>query len=162
VLVGNSRRRNVLAPSDDSLAAAAAASAELASDPAAAMVAPGIERAPVKVSVKVESDPPGAEITGDGGKLLGVTPTTLAVARSDRPLQFELSKTGYASSKHSVVPDRDVSAFLNLRVEDDPARRRAAHRKPAPTRTKAPAGAEGRMREGLSVDPFADDAKAHR
>jgi eukaryotic-like serine/threonine-protein kinase len=116
----------------------------------------GIEPAPVKVSVKIISDPPGAEITGEGGKLLGVTPTTLAVVRSEKPLSFEISKAGFASSTQTVIPDRDISAVLALRAEDEPARRKAAYKK------KTPPPAEGRVREGLSVDPFADDPKTRR
>jgi hypothetical protein len=158
--VGSSRRRAVLAPGGEEALAAAAPAPSEATEPEpgpSPLVAPGIEQAPVKVTVKIDSDPEGAEITGDGGKLLGVTPTVLAVIRSTRPLSFEVSKAGYAPARQTVVPDREVSAVLTLRPEDDPARKRAGHR-----RKPGPAAGEGRVREGLSVDPFADEKKAHK
>jgi hypothetical protein len=111
-----------------------------------------IESAPVKVSVRIDSTPRGAQINSDSGKVLGVTPTTLAVVRSEQPLFFELSRTGFLPSRHSVVPDRDVSALVSLRADDEAARRRSVHR-----RHGSATPHEGRVREGLSVDPFADD-----
>ena len=50
------------------------------------------------------------------------------------------------------------SALLTLRAEEE-ARRHSSHRR----RSAAPAPAgESRVREGLSVDPFADDARAKK
>jgi eukaryotic-like serine/threonine-protein kinase len=157
VLVSSSRRRAVLSgASEESFAAEARAteapggSGEPQNPADTAVVA--IESAPVKVSVRIDSDPRGAQINSDTGKLLGVTPTTLAVVRSDRPLFFEVTRTGFLPSQHSVVPDRDVSALLTLHADDEAARKRSAHR-----RRGGAAPHEGRVREGLSVDPFADD-----
>jgi serine/threonine protein kinase len=155
VLLGAHSRRAQAPPEMPLAAVAPAETAEPVADPGPPSPPLGIEPAPVKVSVRIDSDPPGAEITGEGGKILGVTPATLAVVRSEKPLAFEINKAGYASSRHAVVPDRDISALLTLRAEDDPARRRAGHRR----HQAAPPAAEGRVREGLSVDPFADDKK---
>jgi serine/threonine protein kinase len=155
VLVGNSRRRLARVNEEGTLAATARTQEAANEAPAEPAPAPplGIEPAPVKVSVKIDSDPPGAEITGEGGKLLGVTPTTLAVVRTDKALVFEITKAGFAPSRHAVVPDRDVSALLTLRAEDEPGRKRSVHRR----RVAGPPPADGRVRESLSVDPFADD-----
>jgi serine/threonine protein kinase len=159
VLVANSRRAGLARANDDNLTVVAAANEAVAGDPApaAAPAMLGIEQAPVKVSLRIDSDPPGAAITGDGGKPLGVTPATLAVVRSDRPMSFQVSKTGFMASRHTVVPDRDLSALLTLRMEDE-ARRQTNRRH----RSAAPPPGENRVLEGLSVDPFADDKKAKR
>jgi tRNA A-37 threonylcarbamoyl transferase component Bud32 len=157
VLVGTSRRRAVLARANDENVVAVPAHAP---EPMAADPVMPIEAGPQKVSVRIESDPPGAEVTAENGKSLGVTPTSLAIPRSDKPMTFEVAKAGYATSRHSIVPDRDVSALLTLRSEDEPARKRApVHRR----KIVAPAaGGEGRVREGLSVDPFAEDPRPRR
>jgi serine/threonine protein kinase len=159
VLVGTSRRRAVLArANDDNVVAVPARTSEPAASEPGALP---IEAGPEKVSVRIESDPPGAEVTAENGKSLGVTPTSLAIARSEKPLTFVVAKAGYATSRHSIVPDRDVSALLTLRSADDdgPVRRRAPRKhKAAP----APATTEGRVREGLSVDPFAEDPRPRR
>jgi serine/threonine protein kinase len=156
VLVGTSRRRAVLARTNDENVVAIPARTP---EPAAADPAFPIEAGPEKVSVRIESDPPGAEVTAENGKSLGVTPTSLAIARSEKPLTFTVAKAGYATSRHSIIPDRDVSALLTLRSADDegPTRRHASHKRKAAT-----APSERRVKEGLSVDPFAEDPRPRR
>ena len=103
------------------------------------------------VSVKIQSDPAGAEVKLENGKVLGVTPATLSLPRSARPTALVISKPGFVPSRHSIVPDRDVSALLTLRAEEDSAKKKAAQQK------RKPKGGDGRVREGLSIDPFAED-----
>jgi serine/threonine protein kinase len=110
------------------------------------------------VSVKISTDPAGAEVSAEDGIRLGTTPTTLSIHRSDKPLILVISKMGYTSSKQSIVPDRDVSALFNLRADEEAAKKRPAP--PArPRHHSVAAPSDGRVREGLSIDPFAEDPK---
>jgi serine/threonine protein kinase len=127
-------------------------------------VAPAVEPEPAaplseNVSVKVSTDPPGAEVSAEDGVHLGTTPATLSVRRGDKSLVLVISKIGYASSRQTIVPDRDTSAILTLRPDEDPshAKQRPAAVKPRPHRAT---GGDGRVREGLSIDPFAEDPKS--
>jgi hypothetical protein len=76
----------------------------------------------------------------------------LMVPRTDRPLGLVVSKPGYVSTRQAIVPDRDVSALLTLRAEEETAKKR-----PAPKRRHS--AGDGRVREGLSIDPFAEDPR---
>jgi hypothetical protein len=114
------------------------------------------------VSVKISTDPSGAEVTAEDGIRLGSTPTTLSIKRSDKPLVLVIAKTGFVSSRQTIVPDRDVSAIVTLKAEEEgAAKKKPATSAPRPKRrSAAPAAGDGRVREGLSIDPFAEDPKA--
>ena len=114
------------------------------------------------VSVKIATDPSGAEVTAEDGIRLGSTPTTLSIKRSDKPLVLVIAKTGYASSRQTIIPDRDVSALVTLRAEEESARKkdRPAAVRPRRRAAEPKAPGDGRVREGLSIDPFAEDPKA--
>jgi len=120
-----------------------------------AAVAPALSE---NVSVKIATDPPGAEVTGEDGIHLGSTPTTLSIRRSDKPLVLVIAKTGFVSSRQTIVPDRDLSALLTLRTDEDAVRKRVPVTKRR--RAAAPGAGDGRVREGLSIDPFAEDPKS--
>jgi serine/threonine protein kinase len=107
-----------------------------------------------KVTVRIDSDPQGAEVASDSGKHLGTTPTMLMVPRTERPFGLVVSKPGYVSTRQAIVPDRDVSALLTLRADEEAAKKKAA----AAPKRRHPAG-DGRVREGLSIDPFAEDPR---
>jgi eukaryotic-like serine/threonine-protein kinase len=179
VLVGNARRRSMAEEDSPAAAGATFAPVEPAGTvepmpaakpstqppPAAPMTAPiaaapsaaskpAAALLPSKVTVRIDSDPPGAEVASDRGRHLGTTPTMLMVPRSGAPLGLVVSKPGYVSTRQAIVPDRDVSALLTLRAEEE-AKRRAAPRK------KHTAG-DGRVREGLSIDPFAEDPRPRK
>jgi len=64
----------------------------------------------------VESDPSGADVTGPDGASLGHTPLTTNLPRSGNPVTLIVSKTGFAPSRHTITPDRDVAALVNLRA----------------------------------------------
>jgi hypothetical protein len=68
------------------------------------------------VSLRVESDPPGADVIGPQGSSLGHTPLTTNLPRSGDPITLTISKTGFAPSRHTFTPDRDVAALVNLRA----------------------------------------------
>jgi eukaryotic-like serine/threonine-protein kinase len=169
VLVGNARRRSMA----EEEAPKAAGTAFTPAEPAAIVepivaptkTAPPAPTAPkpvvmpivpAKVTVRIDSDPQGAEVASDKGRHLGTTPTMLMVPRSPEPLSIVVSKPGYVSSRQAIVPDRDVSALLTLRAEEEPKRRA-----PPPKRRHA-AGGDNRVREGLSIDPFAEDPRPRR
>jgi serine/threonine protein kinase len=129
---------------------AAPIGAPIAAPKPLAMAAP----LPNKVTVRIDSDPPGAEVASDRGRHLGTTPTMLMVPRSGAPLGLVVSKPGYVSTRQAIVPDRDVSALLTLRAEEEPKRRAAPKKKHNAN--------DGRVREGLSIDPFADDPRPRK
>jgi hypothetical protein len=137
-----------------------------ATDPAPAPAPTAVEETPEpvrteNVSVKIASDPPGAEVTAEDGIRLGVTPTTLSIRRSDKPLVLVIGKGGFQTTRQTIVPDRDVAALLTLRADDDgAARKRPATARPRRNKPAAPATGDGRVREGLSIDPFAEDPKS--
>ena len=112
------------------------------------------------VSVKISTDPSGAEVTAEDGIRLGSTPTTLSIKRSDKPLVLVIAKTGYASSRQTIIPDRDVSALVTLRADEDGGKKKSPVVRPKRRPAAAPATGDGRVREGLSIDPFAEDPKS--
>jgi serine/threonine protein kinase len=112
------------------------------------------------VSVKISTDPTGAEVTAEDGIRLGSTPTTLSIKRSDKPLVLVIAKTGFVSSRQTIVPDRDVSAIVTLKADEEAAAKRKPAASPRPKRRSAAPAGDGRVREGLSIDPFAEDPKA--
>jgi serine/threonine protein kinase len=71
---------------------------------------------PAEVSLRVESDPTGADVTRSDGTTLGKTPLTQNLARGSDPITLIVSKAGYAPSRHTITPDRDVAALVNLRA----------------------------------------------
>jgi len=96
---------------------------EQAARPAPAPVAaaaPVVETASsATVSVKVESDPAGAEIRGEEGQLLGLTPAVLTLPRSMQPRALTIGKLGFVTRTQVIVPDREIAALLMLRSVDD-------------------------------------------
>src|SRR5207249_4218791 len=83
---------------------------------------------------------PGAEVTAEDGIRLGVTPTTLSIRRSEKALVLVVAKTGYLSTRQSIVPDRDISALLTLRTDEDMIKKRAPA---ARSRRRAAAATDG-------------------
>ena len=70
---------------------------------------------PATVSVRIESDPPGAEVTDAKGQTLGTTPLATTLPRSATPATFTLRKRGYQTTRHTVVPEGNVAAVISLR-----------------------------------------------
>ncbi len=90
------------------------------------------------VSIHLQTDPRGAEVRGPNDTMLGISPTTAQFPRSSDPVVLTFLKPGFSPARHSIVPDRDVTALITLRL--------------AP-RGKAPLPTPARM--GLRVEPEA-------
>jgi serine/threonine protein kinase len=90
--------------------------APAAAPPAPAPTAAAAPAPAAEVSLRVESDPSGADVIGPDGAPLGRTPLTTNLPRSGNPVTLMVSKTGYAPSRHTITPDRDVAALVNLRA----------------------------------------------
>ncbi len=72
-------------------------------------------QAEARVSVRLESTPPGAEILDEQGQLLGHTPHTLTLRRGSAPVQLTLRRAGYRPARVSVLPEQDRVESLILR-----------------------------------------------
>ena len=90
------------------------------------------------VIVKIQSTPPGAAIL-NGSRKLGVTPQSVELARSDRPVHLAFELPGYAPSGTDIVPQIDGESIeIELKPLPPPER---PHRPPAPARARATTGA---------------------
>jgi tRNA A-37 threonylcarbamoyl transferase component Bud32 len=88
--------------------------------------------APVKVTIRLESDPPGAKVVDDaGGALLGTTPLQLTRPRGGT-LKLRMEKDGYTPNAHAVALDEDST--LELTLERKPPKAPHVHKThPAPS-----------------------------
>jgi eukaryotic-like serine/threonine-protein kinase len=94
------------------IAPAPAATVAVAPPPAAAH--PAVAAAPKKVTVRLESDPPGANVVDDvAGGVLGTTPLVLSRPRGGT-LKVRLEKDGYAPTPRDVSLDDDTTVELTL------------------------------------------------
>jgi eukaryotic-like serine/threonine-protein kinase len=88
------------------------AAAVAVTPPAAAH--PAVAAAPKKVTVRLESDPPGATVVDDvAGGVLGTTPLVLSRPRGGT-LKVRMEKDGYAPNPHDVSLDDDTTVELTL------------------------------------------------
>ncbi len=143
-------------------------------EPAAAPVpGPNDEPAPAPdpsgtVTIRVDSEPTGAQVQGEDGAAMGVTPLLLSLPRSRKPIFLTVSKVGFVPSHQAITPDRDSSARLTLRgAEAAPRPRPVAttqrpRTRPAAAPHRAATGSDGKVREGLSIDPFAEESPGHQ
>ncbi len=132
--------------------------------PAAAAIpaAEPIVQALPSVTVKIDTQPPGADVKQADGTSLGITPVILTMARSTQPMALTISKPGFVSAHQTVTPDRDTSALFTLRGGRPAAHAKATVASARGRRSGVPAAAEaasdGKIRDGLSIDPFAEEA----
>jgi hypothetical protein len=68
---------------------------------------------PARVSIVIESDPPGALVTLDG-IARGNTPVTVELPLGDAAVPLELSLEGRRTTTTRMVPDRDQTLRLTL------------------------------------------------
>ncbi len=102
-------------------------------------VAPTEPPAVKTITVRVESDPPGASVVNAAsGGVLGVTPLVLTRPRGGA-LKLRLEKDGFTPNAHDVTLDDDQTVELTL--EHKP--------KPRPHRPRPPAGR--RAGEALTI-----------
>jgi serine/threonine-protein kinase len=100
--------------------------------------------ASASVVVTLESTPAGADVADEAGAILGTTPLELPLPRSSAGRTLTLLKPGFASSVHTVVPDRSQT----LRAALEPVEPEAAHASHHMHQTNA--SAPGRV----TIDPF--------
>ncbi len=73
---------------------------------------------PETVTIKVASDPAGAEVWLSGEeKARGETPLTFQLDKADQKLKVVLKKKGYKDKDTSIRPSRDVSIDMAMRRE---------------------------------------------
>jgi eukaryotic-like serine/threonine-protein kinase len=91
-----------------------------------APVAPPKVAAPKTVTVRVESDPPGANVLDDAsGGMLGVTPVVLTRPKGGA-LKVRLEKDGYTPNAHALALDDDQT--IELTLEHKPQKPSHTHR----------------------------------
>jgi eukaryotic-like serine/threonine-protein kinase len=96
----------------------------------AAVVEPLVPRNPVSapspapapsaattIAVRIESDPPGAEVVGNDGARLGTTPLATTLPQGGPSVAFTISKAGFLPHRQVIFPDRDLYAVVNLRPD---------------------------------------------
>jgi serine/threonine protein kinase len=69
---------------------------------------------PATVRVNFSSDPAGASVSRSDGALLGVTPLSVEIPYSDKPVDYRLDKEGYRSKVTSLVPNLPSPVFVLL------------------------------------------------
>jgi tRNA A-37 threonylcarbamoyl transferase component Bud32 len=142
---------------------AAAATAPLAVEPVPAPAAPAAEPAPEPmpaiVEIGVVSTPDGASVYREGETVaLGVTPFTVPLSRSDRPVKMRFEKPGFQAKTIEVPIAASLEIEVSLAKQREPAAAKSTVRirqKPTPApstdkKTRAPT----LQREG-TIDPFA-------
>ena len=91
---------------------------------AAAVKPPALEAQ--QVTMQVISNPPGAEVLGRGGKVLGRTPLTITTDHSTEPMNLVIRRRDYRSARREVVLDQDRKVVVTLKkrrrgsLPDDP------------------------------------------
>jgi hypothetical protein len=89
-----------------------------------APVAPPPKAEPEMVTLTVDGPPPGTEVVGPKGDLLGTAPGAIRLVRGDQPIRLTFRAQGYKSSSEEVRPDAD--AKLSVRLERPPRGHHAA------------------------------------
>jgi hypothetical protein len=72
------------------------------------------------VRIEVNSDPPGASVTGSNGRL-GVTPLVLMLPESSEVEELRFAKPGFASEVYDLHPKSGGFVFVELRPAGAPA-----------------------------------------
>ena len=78
-----------------------------------------------QVTLEIITIPPGADVLGRGGKVLGKTPLTLKRDRSREPLKLVFKRRGHFSARREVALDKDGKVVVPLKrrrgsLPDDP------------------------------------------
>lgn len=81
---------------------------------AEATPAPPAAATPDDVDIRIDSQPPKAQVLGPAGEVLGETPTHITLPRSAISVVLTLRRKGFADVSHAVTPDRDAQVMLSL------------------------------------------------
>lgn len=76
--------------------------------------APPARPATAAIAIRLETTPPGAEVTVDD-VVVGETPFELELARGGAPARVELRRRGYQTVRRTVLADRDQALTFELR-----------------------------------------------
>jgi hypothetical protein len=127
-------------------------------------VAPAIERAapaevePAIVEIGIESTPPGASVYRAGETVaLGVTPFTVPLSRSEKPVKMRFEKPGFQAKEIEVPIAASLEIEVSLAKDREPAAAKSSVRIRKPTAkpgTDTKPKAQTLQREG-TIDPFA-------
>ncbi len=110
---------------------------------AANVEAPQPPPAPATVKLSVRSDPPGATVSRDDGTVLGVTPLSTSLARSEKT-RLRITAVGYLPLERTVSAETDqvIDVALAPKPAEPP---RPGAKKPQPKRG---------LSEDGTIDPF--------
>ena len=101
------------------------------------------------VTVQIHGPPSGTEVYGPGGKLLGVAPGPVQLARADADVVLTLKADGYVTRSATVHVAADTTVEVALHKKAAP-HHRTPHRRRPRTSTTGPAAGATRIE-----DPFA-------
>ena len=104
--------------------------------------------APRQVTLRVVSQPPGAQLVDVAdGKQLGTTPWQQEMPQSDEPLRVRLRMNGYTEQALILSRQRDDAAETNLVATPEPRRPQASNKPISPPRPaqKTPASPPARV-----------------
>jgi eukaryotic-like serine/threonine-protein kinase len=111
---------------------------------------------PAIVEIGILSKPEGASVYRAGETVaLGVTPFTVPLSRSDKPVKMRFEKPGFQPKTIDVEIAESLEIEVSLSKQPEPAAAKSSVRirKPTPKPTKTPA-TQTLQREG-TIDPFA-------
>jgi len=116
---------------------------------------------PAEVKVRVQSNPPGADVTVDGESVpRGKTPLVMPLARGTKAVQILTTMRGFRPTSSTVTPDADTTLQLNLLAASSHSSRsdradraeRAANKSKSAAAERPPSGPN--LKNGDVVDPF--------
>ncbi len=93
-----------------------------AAPPAAAAPAPAAPPVePVaRVSVRIESEPSGADVSDAANRPLGRTPLVTSLPRGSHSVTIILRKPGFRTTRHTLHPSGNLAALIHLRARPEP------------------------------------------
>jgi serine/threonine protein kinase len=116
--------------------------------PASAIAKPAASPAPARITLKLTSDPAGADVyRAPKGARIGRTPFDYTIDASDRPVALTFKKAGYSDKQTSVLADRDAEHKVTLA-------RVGVKAAPAPQATAGPGSASANAAAPGSLNPF--------
>jgi serine/threonine protein kinase len=124
--------------------------------------ASAVERPPSTIALSFSSDPSGATVRAPDGTLLGSTPLSIRVARTEAAVEYVFAKPGFEDKTMSLIPNVPSSLFAAMQsvapATDPPLDGQpTAEEERAATPTRGHHGRSGRR---LHEDPDTDGVLA--